>query len=162
MSQENNTPAQANWYVRLQQNFGSNPGTILLGGLFFILFALLLWELTGHLAGGEQSYVDASLNRLVGLLGALCGWVVGILFAPFSPDEERRFKGIGKVVSAFVAGYLVSKFDVFAKQFLFPENGASIETWIRVGFFVCAFLLVAITVFIQRLYAFRGDEKKSR
>lgn len=159
MSQENDTAAEARWYIWLQRQFGSNPGTIVLGAGFFILFGWLLWDLTGSLAGGSDSYVAASLNRLVALLGALTGWAVGILFAPFSSEEEQRFKGIGKVISAFVAGYLISKFDIFVKQYLFPESGASDETWMRVGFFVCAFLLVAITVFIQRLYAFRDDTK---
>lgn len=156
MSQKNNTPTEAFWYTWLQRQFGSNPGTIVLGAGFFILFSYLLWNLTGNLAGANDSYVAASLNRLVALLGALTGWAAGILFAPFSNEEERRFKGIGKVITAFVAGYLVSKFDIFMKQYISPESGASDEVWIRIGFFVCAFLLVAITVFIQRLYAFRG------
>jgi len=111
------------------------------------------------LAGATDSTAAASLNRLVALLGALTGWAVGIFFAPFSTEEEHQFKGIGKVISAFVAGYFVSNFDMFVKQYLFPESGTSDEAWMRVGFFVCSFLLVAITVFIQRLYAFRGDTK---
>ncbi|MEE1886703.1 hypothetical protein [Pseudomonas carassii] len=158
MSKKDSSAPEARWYKWLQRQFGSNPGTTVLGAGFFILFAWLLWNLTGNLAGASDSSVAASLNRLVALLGALTGWAVGILFAPFSSEEEQRFKGIGKVISAFVAGYLISKLDLFMKQYLFTDNGAPDDAWVRVGFFVCAFLLVAITVFIQRLYAFRGDK----
>lgn len=144
---------QAVWYKTLQSHLGSNPGTVIFASLFFLAFAGLIWNLTSTLSGGSAS--EAGLNRLIALLGALAGWAVGILFAPFTDAEKAQFQGIAKVVSAFVAGYLLSKIEMFIKMTLFPDGLFPALNWIRFGIFVSAFLLGALIVFIHRLYAFR-------
>ncbi|SFL20840.1 hypothetical protein [Pseudomonas sp. NFACC46-3] len=144
---------EATWYKTLQIHLGSNPGTIIFATLFFFAFAGLIWSLTSTLSGGSES--EEGLNRLIALLGALLGWGVGVLFAPLSKAEKEQFQGIAKVVSAFVAGYLLSKVEVFIKLTLFPEGTFPAMNWIRVGIFLSTFLLGALIVFIHRLYAFR-------
>jgi hypothetical protein len=145
---------KAGWYRTLQNHLGSNPGTIIFATLFFFAFAGLIWNLTGTLTSGGSAN-EVGLNRLIALLGALAGWAVGMLFAPFSEAEKAQFQGIAKVTSAFIAGYLLSKAEVFIKLTLFPEGPFPTMNWIRVGIFLATFLLGALTVFIHRLYAFR-------
>lgn len=147
---------RAGWYQWLQKQLGSNPGTIIFGSVFFLVFAGLLWQLTSTLAGGDQSENAVGLNRLVALLGALAGWAIGIVFAPFSPEERKQFQGIGKVVSAFVGGYALSKAEHFLKITLFADGTFPQLAWERFGIFLTSFLLGALIVFIHRLYAFRS------
>lgn len=146
-------PKSAKWYVDLQSHLGSNPGTVIFATFFFFVFGGVIWDLTSNIAGVSS---DVAINRLVALLGALAGWAVGILFAPFSQAEKKQFQGIAKVVSAFVAGYLLSKIELFIKATLFPEGYFPALNWLRAGLFLSTFLLAAIIVFIHRLYAFRS------
>lgn len=148
-------PQLAGWYVTLQSHLGSNPGTVIFATLFFVFFGVIIWRLTSALGGDESTDV----NRLVALLGALTGWVVGILFAPFTEAEKTQFQGIAKVVSAFVAGYVLSKIELFVKITLFPNDVFPVLNWMRVGLFLSAFMLGAIIVFVHRLYAFRHIEE---
>lgn len=151
---------RARWYIWLQQQLGSNPFTIIFSTAFCAGFGVLIWYLTAALVGiGEEARPnDVSLNRLVALLGALVGWVVGVYFAPFTTAESKQFQGISKVVSAFAAGYLLSKGEAFIEMTLFVEF--QLMPWIRAGLFLAAFLLAALIVFVHRLYAFRDERSE--
>ncbi len=134
----------------------NSPGTILLTAIAFVLLIALIWRLTSQVAGAREDPKAVSINRIVALSGALCGWIIGIAFAPFTTDEKEQFEAIGSVVSAFLSGYVVSKLDRYLEGVLFPIGPETRDSWTRVGLFVVSFLLVAIAVFVNRLYAFRG------
>ncbi|WP_150635230.1 hypothetical protein [Pseudomonas fluorescens] len=130
------------------------PGTVLLTGIVFLFMTALIWHLTSRVAGAMDKPQAISANRLVALIGALCGWIIGVAFAPFSATEQIQFQAISSVVSAFLSGYVVSKLDRYLEGVLFPIGIETRNAWDRVGLFVGALLLVATTVFINRLYAF--------
>lgn len=50
------------------------------------------------------------LAILCALLGIAIGWLVGTLISPYG-SETKQFATFGKVVSAFLTGFLVSKVD---------------------------------------------------
>jgi hypothetical protein len=131
-------------------------GTVICSAIAFVLFAWLIWHLTGVLNDAKTKPESRSANRLAALLGALCGWIIGIAFAPFSDAEKTQFAAISSAVSAFLSGYVVSKVDRFIESVLFPVNAQSRESWNRVGIFVAALLLGSVTVFVNRLYAFQN------
>lgn len=145
-------------YELLQTVFHTRDvGTVIFSAIAFVCFAALIWHLTGILNDAKINPESRSANRLVALLGALCGWIIGIAFAPFSAAEKEQFAAISSVVSAFLSGYVVSKVDRFIEGVLFPVNAASRESWTRVGIFTAALLLASVTVFVNRLYAFQNE-----
>lgn len=144
------------WYDTVKDLLKTNaPGTVIFTGIAFVFFAALIWSLTSRVGGAADDQSSVNANRLVALIGALCGWIIGTAFAPFSDAEREHFQQISGVISAFLSGYVVSKLDRFVEAKLFPVNESSRDSWARVGLFVSAFLLASVTVFVNRLYAFR-------
>lgn len=137
------------------------PGTVILTALAFVFFAILIWRLTSRIGGARDNESATNSNRLVAIIGALCGWIIGTAFAPFSDAEKEHFRQISGVISAFLSGYVVSKLDRFLEAKLFPVSEANRDSWARVGLFVAAFLLAATTVFVNRLYAFHEGSPES-
>jgi hypothetical protein len=145
-------------YETLQAIFHTrDPGTVLSSAIAFLFFAALIWHLTGVLGSAKEQPAAKSSNRLVAMLGALCGWIIGIAFSPFTKDEADQFTAISSVISAFLSGYVVSKVDRFVEGTLFPVSAESRDSWARVGLFASALLLASVTVFVNRLYAFRDS-----
>lgn len=143
-------------YDNLKDALHTNaPGTVLLTGIVFLIMTALIWSLTSRVAGALDDPQAISANRLVALIGALCGWIIGIAFAPFSSAEHTQFIAISSVISAFLSGYVVSKLDRYLEGVLFPVGVETRNSWARVGLFTVTLLLAATTVFINRLYAFR-------
>lgn len=143
-------------YESLKNALHTNaPGTVLLTGIAFLALAYFIWYLTSRVGGAKGDAAKTSSNRLIAVIGAMCGWIIGVAFAPFSEAERSQFQAITSVVSAFLSGYVVSKLDRFLEATLFPVNAQTQEAWARMGLFVATFLLAAITVFSNRLYAFR-------
>jgi hypothetical protein len=66
-----------------------------------------------------------SLALLVAVLGAILGWAVGVLLAPYKP-EETRFKAILKANHRLLDGYVVGKI-------VGVETQALVRGWNRVG-----------------------------
>lgn len=97
---------------------------------------------------------------LATLLGLVCGWAAGILLAPYK-EEATRFKGISKIVSGLIGGYLIGKADKVYELLTDKDHGAPIlqNPMILRAFFlaVCTFLITTITVFVARTY-WQGDE----
>lgn len=134
----------------------TEPGTVIFSAVAFIFFAYLIWHLTSVLSGAKTDESKKSANRLVALIGALSGWVIGMAFSPLTGTEQAHFTEISQAVSAFLSGYVVSKLDRFLEAKLFPVDTTTVESWSRIGLFSAALLLASVTVFVNRTYAFKG------
>ena len=131
-----------------------DPGALILTTIAFVVGASIIWHLTARVAGAEGNTSAKSHNRLVALIGALCGWILGMLFTPYSDLETRQFVAVSTVVSVFLSGYVVSKLDRFLERTLFGTDPVKTqESWARAGLFAATLLLACITVFTARLYA---------
>jgi hypothetical protein len=152
---------QAPWYQKLQTHLGDNPFTVIFTSISFAAFAWLLWRLTFSLGEEDSVTYPQSLNQLVGLLGGLAGWSLGIAWSPFTPAEETRFRRIARVVTAFLGGYFLSKAEAFFDDVLFnADETVKATAWLRVGIFIAAFLLGLLVTFVHRLYAFNRAGNK--
>lgn len=129
-----------------------DPGALLLTTFAFLVGLALIWYLTSQVAGADKDSSAKSLNRLVALIGGLCGWVLGMLFTPYSDSEAKQFAAVSTVVSVFLSGYVVSKLDRFLEKTLFGDPKSQ-ESWARAGLFAATLLLACVTLFTARLYA---------
>jgi hypothetical protein len=65
------------------------------------------------------------LLGLLALVGAIFGWITGVLAVPYSSTEKQHFGELAKVISGFVTGYLLSKVDpLINASFAVPREGA--------------------------------------
>src|SRR5216684_2131378 len=111
------------------------------GSLVLIIVALL-WKWWDDLA------------LLSAVFGGSIGWLVGTLISPYE-SEAVQFKSFGKVVSAFVSGFLVSKVDTIFG--IIPRNeyhdlimNGKVIRRVLVGL-TCG-LIAMMVVFIARQY----------
>ncbi|MCX7293605.1 hypothetical protein [Janthinobacterium sp.] len=99
-------------------------------------------------------------NYLIVLIAFLLGWTTGMYLSPYNGKEKLKFVTIGQAISAFLSGYVLSKFDRFIESFLFGQNKLPIyDNWIHLGMFIASFLIACILVFTARAY-FDIEEKK--
>ena len=162
----NNKDSQSTVFEYLRRHLGDYPFGFIFTCLFFLVFAscILYLVMTLHVTDGNLA--ARNTNLLTVLIGAMTEWAMGIYLAPFSQEETTRFQAIGKTVSAFVTGYVVSKIDRFLEATLFSkEQTPQTVAWEQLALFLVTFLLAAIVIFIYRLYAFRfphkGQERES-
>jgi lysylphosphatidylglycerol synthetase-like protein (DUF2156 family) len=126
--------------------------------------------LAGSAAAGVVIWYCASYGSkelaLVALVCAIAGWIVGLLAAPTSLEEERHFSQLATAVSGFITGYVLSKVDPTI-QYLFEvqEQGLARVTQppysqqVLVG--LASFGIALLFVFNARLY-WRGDPKPDK
>jgi hypothetical protein len=117
-------------------------GSVAFGAFIFVV---LLWVLVR---------LHDTTEWLACVLGLSMGWPVGILLSPYQ-TEQTIFKEYGRVVAAFVTGFLVSKadrvFEVWIERnrghALFDEQLAS--RWM-VG--LTSFMLAMVVTYVVRKY----------
>lgn len=131
--------------------FGPHYPSQIFAVLFAILFGSTLIKLC--FVFGETPRA-AGENVLLCVLGALAGWIIGLLYSPFSEKEAEHFAFLGKTIAAFVSGYVVSKLDSLIGRLVekASDHLASVP-WDRVGLGVGSCLLAAVVVFVSRIYA---------
>ena len=66
---------------------------------------------------------DPPYLMLLALLGGISGFILGIVAAPLTKKEAARFSEVGKVVSTFLSGYILSKLDPIITALVTPRNG---------------------------------------
>jgi len=123
--------------------------TIISSNLIALTFGIALTVLAYYLGKADGSY---SVNFLICLLGATLGWAIGILISPYNVGEQQQFATLLHVTTAFVSGYLVSKFDPLIERFLKRDEVPSSALLQRTALFIVAFVLSATIVFIDRQY----------
>jgi hypothetical protein len=94
------------------------------------------------------------LAVLSAVLGTSLGWLFGTLLSPYE-SEALRFESFGKVVSAFVSGFLLSKVDAIFG--VMPKNeyhdlirSGMVIRRVLIGLTCCIIAMMA--VFISRRY----------
>lgn len=135
----------------LDDAFGHYAWTIIV-----TLFLLTLC-LAGALAIASV-YSRRSESYLVVLVGSLIGWAAGMIFSPYTDKEELKFVSIGKAISAFVSGYLISKLDRVLELSVFSKDGLYQPDWMLTGLFTAGFMVFALGTYSCRRYF---DEKKA-
>lgn len=132
--------------------FESSSTTVAVTNWLGILLSVGLVMLALLLAQKDvQSGYPKAANSLVLVLGLLVGWGLALFWVPFDDTEKTVFAQIGATVSAFVAGYGISKFDKLLESSLY-ENGKPVSgTVIRVALFIGAAMLSAVVVITNRV-----------
>jgi hypothetical protein len=144
-------------FSKIEKEFGKYGSTALFSTLVLIVLLCSLLAVAHLIAQSDQCRI---LNYFVILLGALCGWVLGIFCSPYSETEAKNFVSIGQAISAFVSGYVLSKFDRFLEASLFVDTKIpQYHTWVRLGLFAAAAGIFALLIFSNRAY-FRTDNKQ--
>jgi multisubunit Na+/H+ antiporter MnhC subunit len=98
------------------------------------------------------------LFSLLVLVGAVAGWLLGVLIVPYDEREARTFSVFIKVISGFITGYLLSKVDPLLASLLAidPTTGvAPISQELvakRVLITFASFGISLLTVFRARAY----------
>lgn len=100
---------------------------------------------------------EAPYLGLLALVGAIAGWIVGVLAAPFSSSEKQHFSELAKVISGFVTGYLLSKLDPIIAALLAIRDGGSARIMEspypeQVLITLASFGIALLFVFSARLY----------
>lgn len=120
--------------------------------IFVVASLVLLWACWQFSVETEFNARVFAQNVLLCLFGAMAGWGTGILATPIRKLDEARFEKLGKIISAFLAGYVVSKLDRLLETALFGEDALLASSWERAGLVVTSFLVMLIVVFINRSY----------
>lgn len=128
---------------------GDYPWTVISTNLLGLIAFAWLIVLASKLGKGDAS---VHLHFLLLILGALIGTVLGILASPYSDGDKQQFAELGQAISAFLAGYVVSKLDRFLEASLFKGEQPKESAWIRVTLFCTSLFLWAVVVFIDRWY----------
>ena len=93
-----------------------DPAALIFTAVAFAFISTFIGSLSTRLAGADKDDPARSLNQLTALGSGLCGWILGILFTPYTPPEATQFAALSSVVSAFLAGYAISKLDRFLEK----------------------------------------------
>ncbi len=96
---------------------------------------------------------DRYINLGVLVLGAMIGWVLGIVVTPYDRTESSRFAQVAKIVSVFLSGYLVAKIDPLVTRLLAPELILQPVNGARAVLLLGGLLSGLIVTFVFRTYA---------
>jgi hypothetical protein len=99
------------------ETFGREVGAgILLGYVLGVLTYIACFVIAFRMPPYEEWW----LNVLLCLFGGIVGWSLGVLLSPMTREEEGKFTGYGRALSAFASGFLIAKLDLLLKSI--PTN----------------------------------------
>jgi putative flippase GtrA len=92
-----------------------------------------------------------ALNILILLGGGLAGWILGVLVTPL-PHEASRFSEFGKTITAFISGFLLSKFERIFDLAITQKSDVSDILVSRVLLAAASLMLGILFTFVWRSY----------
>lgn len=113
-----------------------------------VIGIVLIW-LAYQIGTDNHAYL---VNWLICLLGAVLGWGIGLISTPSSERENAKFSGLTKTISAFLSGYILSKLDPLIVTVLQSHTIFQESVLVRIAFFLTAFFLSMVIVYINRMY----------
>ena len=140
--------------------YGGNIYDIWIGsfvGLIAILFvvAYLVWS---------GSKTDHWWLAMLGVVGGLVGWALGIVATPYNESEKGRLGQIMSAVAAFGSGVFVAKVDLTGKLSLdAPLTITTITPLMEmVPIFLICVLAAFIVTYMQRSYTWAEAVKANK
>ncbi len=115
---------------------------------FAILFLVAILYLATRV---KKEQHDIELNFASIILGISLGWFTGILLSPYK-HEITQFAKYGGVISAFMSGYFISKFDGLLTKLINPEILSEKVIVFRLMMSVTCFILAGIFTYVARTY----------
>lgn len=122
-----------------------------------------LWAsgIVGVVLGGTVMYLSyamgddfkaSSLNILIVVCGLVLGWLLGILLAPYSETEAKKFTAYAKAFSVFASGYLIGKIDKVVEALFQPNFILVPAHGFRFLSFLAALVIGLVFTFVFRMY----------
>lgn len=68
----------------------------------------------------DSSAAEFAISLAILALGAMIGWALAIVVAPYDPSEEKRIAAVVGAVSAIVTGYVLGKTNGLVEHVLQP------------------------------------------
>lgn len=133
----------------LTKALGEYAATVITSNLLLIVLLALIFVLAYRLGRADNTHLH---NILIATVGLLCGWLVGMMSAPYTSGEQARFLGLVQAVSVFLSGYVLSKFDRIFEAALQPDKVFQPVVATRLGLFFANFLVGFILLFTNRSY----------
>lgn len=120
--------------------------SLLVVNAMFVIMAIGVYRTHALLGDG-----GAWMTVQVGVLGVLCGWVVGMLGSPADQQEARSFGRFASLIAAFLSGYLFTKFTavvetIAGRLLVDPVYG------LRAMVFVSCLIAGVLVMYILRAY----------
>lgn len=140
----------------------TNAAALLLFPMLIALAFRLMPAGTNSKPVSEGSMQERASNLLVVLMGGLVGWGLALFWVPFDETEKSVYTQVGATVSAFVAGYALSKFDKVLEATLFQDRRPVRITVIRIGLFFSSLGLAAVVIITNRVTWLSEDNHKKR
>jgi len=105
-----------------------------------------------------------AVSLLLGIVGLLIGWIVGVALTPYSPEEKYQFSTYTKAIGVFATGYVAAKIDRIFEYLASPDNifVSNTQTGLRLLIFIASAFLALITVFTHRQYIQRDEFERVR
>ena len=125
---------------------------ILVTDALYLILAIL-----GLCVHGVNDWRGFALTVAIGLLGVMCGWVIGFLASPTSDKEKTALNEYTKTISVFISGYLTSKIVPMINEMLTVEHIKkyllfSPVTSLRAIIFSYCFLSGTLLMYVSRSY----------
>jgi uncharacterized YccA/Bax inhibitor family protein len=100
------------------------------------------------------------IQILICTLGAVLGWIVGIIITPFNEAERKQFSVLVKTFAALLSGFVLGKIELILNaepvKKIIDDDRAPFSLLI---FSICFFVGVLFT-FIGRKYVVEGEEER--
>ena len=135
--------------MNILAKLGDHPWTLITSNTSAFLIGIALLWLAYQLGIDGHAYL---VNWVICLFGAVIGWGVGLMSSPSSERESAKFSGVTKTVSAFLSGYILSKLDPLIQTVLQSDQFFQESVLVRIAFFLSAFCLSMVIVYINRVY----------
>lgn len=105
-----------------------------------------------------------AVSLLLGIVGLLIGWIVGVALTPYSQEEKYQFSTYTKAIGVFASGYVAAKIDRIFEYLTSPDNifVSNTQTGLRLLIFIAAAFLALVTVFTHRQYLGRDEFERGR
>jgi hypothetical protein len=120
--------------------------------------SLLLLAVVGLLCWtADDKSAPWVINAAIALFGICMGWLIGAVVSPYDGDEAKEFSNYVKIISTFISGYMIAKFDQWFSQYTFADFENK-EVLLRALIIASSFLIMMLTTFYFRRYAFYKNQ----
>jgi len=96
---------------------------------------------------------DSWMGLMLLIAGISAGWVIGIVLAPYTKEENTKFQSYTKAVASFLSGYVVAHLNDLIKHIMKPEFLGNSLHLSKLILLLAGFCVSVVLVYYTREYA---------